>query len=96
MYKLFATIEEDYFNDFKAKEITGKKFSIIISAFANASGGDVYLGIREENDTKIKHWEGFPDIESANSFIQVLESIPIVEGYYNLEFMKHPVLKRMY
>lgn len=93
VYKLFATIEEDYFNDFKAKEITGKKFSIIISAFANASGGDVYLGIREENDTKIKHWEGFPDIESANSFIQVLESIPIVEGYYNLEFMKHPVLK---
>lgn len=81
--QLFTTVEEDHFNDFKAKEITGQKFSKSISAFANASGGDIYLGIREENDTKIKHWEGFLNIEDANSFIQVLESIPIIESYYN-------------
>lgn len=85
-------IEEDHFNDFKAKDISGKKFSKIISAFANASGGDVYLGIREENDTKIKHWEGFANIEEANSFIQVIDSIPTVENYYDLEFLQHPKL----
>lgn len=86
-------IEENHFNDFKAKDITGKKFSKIISAFANASGGDIYLGIREENETKIKHWEGFACIEDANSFIQVIESLPTVESYYDLDFLQHPTLK---
>lgn len=85
-------IEENHFNDFRAKDITGKKFSKIVSAFANASGGDVYVGIREENDTKIKHWEGFSNIEEANSFIQIMESLPTVEKYYELEFLKHPTL----
>ena len=56
--KLFK-IEEDHFNDFKAKDISGKGFSKIVSAFGNASGGDIYVGIREENDTKVKYWEGF-------------------------------------
>ena len=58
---LFA-IQENHFNDFKAKEISGKKLSKTVSAFANASGGEIYIGIREEADTKIKHWEGFDSI----------------------------------
>lgn len=90
--QLFA-IEENHFNDFKAKDITGKKFSKSVSAFANASGGDIYIGIREENDTKIKHWEGFNNVESANSFIQVMESIATIENYYDLEYLQHPTLK---
>lgn len=85
-------IEENHFNDFKAKDITGKKFSKIVSAFANASGGDIYIGIREENKTKIKHWEGFASIEDANSFIQVLDSISNVEYFYEIDFLKHPTL----
>lgn len=89
--QLFS-IEEDHFNDFKAKDISGKKFSKAVSAFANASGGDIYIGIREEPETKLKHWEGFNSIEDANPFIQVMESIPTVENYYNIEFLKHPSL----
>lgn len=85
-------IEENHFNDFKAKDISGKKFSKSVSAFANASGGDIYLGIREEVDTKIKHWEGFQSIEDANSFIQVLDYISGVETFYELDFLKHPEL----
>ena len=85
-------IEEDHFNDFKAKDISGKKFSKAVSAFANAGGGDIYVGIREEPETKIKHWEGFGHIEDANSFIQVMDSIPTVDNYYNIEFLKHPSL----
>lgn len=38
-------IEENHFNDFKAKEISGKKLSKAVSAFSNASGGDIYVGI---------------------------------------------------
>ena len=56
--QLFS-IEENHFNDFKSKDISGRQFSKIVSALANASGGDVYIGIREENTTKLKHWEGF-------------------------------------
>lgn len=85
-------IQENHFNDFKAKDISGKKFSKIVSAFANASGGDVYIGIREENETKIKHWEGFTSIEDANSFIQVLDSISTAEYFYEIDFLKHPTL----
>lgn len=90
--KRIFEIEENHFNDFKAKDIEGKKFSKSVSAFANASGGDIYLGIREENKTKIKHWEGFKNIEDANTFIQVLESISGVETFYELDFLKHPIL----
>lgn len=87
--KLFS-IQEDHFNDFKAKDVSGKKFSKAISAFANASGGDIYIGIREEPDTKIKHWEGFTSIEEANSFIQVLESVKNIENYYDVDFLHYP------
>lgn len=89
--KLFD-IEEDHFNDYKSKDISGKGFSKIISAFGNASGGEIYLGIREEKDTKIKHWEGFPDIESSNNFLQILDSLPQVEDFYDIDYLKHPTL----
>ena len=92
LVKLFK-IEEDHFNDFKAKTISGKGLSKIVSAFGNASGGDIYIGIREENDTKIKHWEGFLTIEDCNSFLQVLYSISSILGNYDVEFLMHPILK---
>lgn len=85
-------IEENHFNDFKSKDIEGKKLSRTISAFANASGGDVYVGIREENDTKIKHWEGFKTIEDANGFVQMISSLLVVTNNYEAVFLKHPVL----
>ena len=89
--QLFS-IEENHFNDFKSKDISGRQFSKIVSALANASGGDVYIGIREENTTKLKHWEGFKNVEDANSLIQVVESLTSIENYYDLEFLQHPVL----
>ncbi len=85
-------ISENHFNDFKAKEIAGKKLSKAVSAFSNASGGDIYVGIREERVSKIKHWEGFADVEEANSAIQVLDSINNIDGYHEIEFLLHPVL----
>ena len=86
-------IEENYFNDFKAKDIKAGKLSKTISAFCNASGGEIYLGIREESDTKIKHWEGFVSIEEANSFNQCLYNLEGLNEDYNVEFLKHPTLE---
>ena len=92
---LYSTIKEDHFNDYKAKDISGKGFCKIVSAFANASGGDIYIGIREDNVTKIKHWEGFSDIEDANAFIQQLESFSQVDDFYAVEFLQHPTNKTL-
>jgi len=89
--KLFE-IQEDHFNDYKSKDISGKAIGKIISAFCNASGGDIYIGIREENDTKIKHWEGFSYIEDANGIIQSIDSLIGISGNYDVEFLLHPVL----
>ena len=76
------------------QKIFQENFSKIVSAFANAGRcGDIYVGIREERETKEKHWEGFNCIEDANSFIQVIESLPTIESYYDLEFLQHPNLK---
>lgn len=86
-------IQEDHFNDFKAKGLNGKQFSKAVSAFANASGGEIYVGIREETASKVKHWEGFGCPEDANSFIQILEELSTVEKYYDAEFLLHPELK---
>ena len=85
-------IEENHFNDFKSRDIEGKKLSRTISAFANTSGSDIYLGIREENDTKIKHWEGFKTIEDANSFIQMISELMGLSNNYEIVFLKHPKL----
>jgi len=65
-------IREDFLNDVKAKEIKPSKLSETISAFANAAGGDIYIGISENKENKTKHWDGFADPEDANDIPQVL------------------------
>lgn len=84
--------EENYFIDFKAKEIAGSKLSHTISAFANASGGEIYVGIREERELKIKHWEGFGSIEEYNHLIQILEDMAPISDFYTVTFLRHPTL----
>jgi ATP-dependent DNA helicase RecG len=66
------TIREDFLNDVKAKEIKPAKLSETVSAFANASGGDIYVGISENKEDKTKSWQGFADPEDANDIPQVL------------------------
>lgn len=82
-------IEENYFNDFKAKDILPSRQSKTVSAFANASGGDIYLGIREENKTKTKYWEGFTHIEDANAHIQTLISMAPLDNFLEFTFLQN-------
>lgn len=84
-------ITEGHFNDIKSHRIKPRKLLKTVSAFANADGGDIYLGIEEErleNGSKKRLWIGFIDKEEANGHLQALfESFPF-EKNLNLSFLK--------
>ena len=74
------TLEESHFIDLKAVEIAPGKLSRTVSAFANASGGDVYIGLGESADffgTRVRHWKGFKDAEAANAPPNVRPAVSI-------------------
>lgn len=71
-------VEEGYFSDVKRIEILPSKLTRTISAFANADGGDLYVGI--EDDPRI--WTGFESMEHANGHLQVFEErFPLGHGF---------------
>lgn len=74
---IILRLEEDHFHDVKAKDIRPSKLSESVSAFANTSGGELYIGVREvrRGATKTRHWKGFTDTEEANPFLQMLNQI---------------------
>jgi ATP-dependent DNA helicase RecG len=86
-------IEENYFNDIKSKDIRPAKLSETVSAFANSSGGDIYVGIEDNTKTHIRQWNGFLNIEEANAFIQMLENLAPLTNFYSISFLKHTTLK---
>ncbi|MEX2661220.1 MAG: ATP-binding protein [Vicinamibacterales bacterium] len=84
------TLNEDHFCDLKAVEIAPSKLTRTVSAFANASGGDLYVGIAEEEffATKTRLWSGFKDPEAANAHIQVLAGMFPLGAEYSYEFLR--------
>jgi ATP-dependent DNA helicase RecG len=76
--------EENHFLELKAIDIAPKKISKFISGFANADGGELYIGIDEKEIECIKErsWRGFADQEAANGHLQTLEELfPLGDGY---------------
>jgi ATP-dependent DNA helicase RecG len=82
---------EGHFLDVKSKDIKPSKLTRTISAFANADGGEVYIGISEGVSLPFPHkWEGFADPEDGNAHLQVFESLfPLGEDYL-YSFLSHP------
>ena len=71
--------QEGHFIDFKAKEIRPRKLTRALSAFANADGGELFVGIEEKEDGL--HWNGFSSQEAANGHIQAIEEFfPLGQG----------------
>lgn len=70
-------LEEDHFHDLKSKEIKPSKLSESVSSFANTSGGELFIGIHEtkQGNTKVRTWNGFTDVEEANSILQMLNQV---------------------
>lgn len=79
---------EGHFLDFKRKAVQPSKLSQTISAFANAEGGELYVGFAE-SDGEVA-WDGFTDAEDANSHLQVFEQLfPLGHGFL-YSFLEHP------
>lgn len=84
------SVEEDHFSDLKAKEIAPSKLSQSVSAFANAAGGEIFVGVCEKRNgaTKERTWAGFSDVEEANSVLQMLNQIAPLADYISTTFLE--------
>lgn len=79
---------EGHFLDFKAKEISPVKLTQSISAFSNAEGGELYVGIGEMPAGFV--WDGFRDAEDANPFVLVFEQLFPLGDEFHYEFVACP------
>lgn len=80
--------EEGHFGDLKAREISPSKLTRTLSAFANAEGGDLYIGIDEDKAQRARTWRGFEDPETANSHIQVFAETIGLDEFFELQFLR--------
>lgn len=81
---------EDHFFDRKAAAISGKKLQKIVVAFANADGGEVVIGVADDDDEPdpAKRWRGLGKIEDFNGLLQAIHELqPSVDVRY--EFLKN-------
>ncbi|QSJ15172.1 putative DNA binding domain-containing protein [Nostoc sp. UHCC 0702] len=82
--KQILLTEESHFRDLKSIDIQPGKLCKFISGFANADGGELFIGIDERTieGKKIRYWRGFADQESANGHLQIFEQLfPLGDGY---------------
>jgi ATP-dependent DNA helicase RecG len=69
------SLEEGHFVDLKSKDVSPAKLTKSLSAFANAEGGELFVGIDEDVRQRKRTWRGFDRIEDANGFIQCFEKL---------------------
>jgi len=85
-YKELIVMEESHFVDVKSKEINPSSLTKDISAFANSSGGELYIGIEEQSNGDLK-WKGFDGVEDANAHLQVCEGLFPLGQFFDYEFL---------
>jgi ATP-dependent DNA helicase RecG len=79
---------EGHFLDFKAKEVSPAKLTKSLSAFANADGGELFIGVLNSGAFPAKRWLGFPDAEAANGHIQAFEQFFPLGSYFKYQFLR--------
>jgi len=87
---IVLALPEGHFHDLKSKDVEPRKLTRTIAAFANASGGEIYVGIDETTGpagAKIRKWRGFADPEEANGHLQAFEQVFPLGGYYTATFL---------
>jgi ATP-dependent DNA helicase RecG len=83
-------LEEGQFGDVKAVEKRPASLSEDVSAFANADGGELYIGVDEVevNGKKTRSWRGFSNPEAANGLIQLFDRLFPVGSDFQYEFLR--------
>lgn len=81
---------ESHFLDFKAKEVTPASLTKAISAFANSAGGEILIGVSEEDtlNGSRRVWDGFADEEDANGHLQAFTSQDPLGNIVETEFLE--------
>lgn len=82
-------LDESHFLDLKSLDIAPAKLTRTIAALANASGGELYVGIDEQTTAgkKTRTWRGFSDPEAANAHLQVFDQLFPLGQYFSYAFL---------
>lgn len=86
--QVLATVE-GHFGDVKAIEVAPAKLSRSLAAFANADGGELYIGIDEQKAAGSRAWRGFANPEAANGHVQALEQVFPLDQYVEYTFLRN-------
>lgn len=86
---LLAT-EESHTADLKAQEVAPAKLTRSLAAFANAEGGELFVGIDEDKSTGVRTWRGFASVESANGHLQALDAVFPIGQFVDYQFLRLP------
>ncbi|QKE82951.1 ATP-binding protein [Arthrobacter sp. NEB 688] len=82
-------LQESHFLDLKAIEITPVKLGVHVTAFGNAAGGELYVGV-DEIDAGQRKWRGFSSVEDANGHVQVLHDLFQGDDTLGIQFLRGP------
>lgn len=80
--------DEGHFVDLKSLDISPAKLTKSISAFANADGGELFIGIDEDRNSGIRTWRGFANTEAANGHLQPFEALFPLGQEFQYDFLK--------
>lgn len=78
---------EGHFLDFKSKEVSPAKLTKSLSAFANADGGELIIGVLDSGAFAAKRWLGFASVENANAHIQTFEEFFPLGTHFKYQFL---------
>jgi ATP-dependent DNA helicase RecG len=79
---------EGHFMDVKRIEISPARLSESISAFANAAGGELFVGVGENLDKTKRFWLGFKLQEDANGLFQVINKMTPLGNHYSATWLQ--------
>lgn len=83
-------LDESHFADAKAIDVAPGKLTRTLSAFANADGGEIFIGIDEDKQRQRMTWRGFPNQEAANGHIQALDGLFPLGDDFSYDFLVPP------
>jgi ATP-dependent DNA helicase RecG len=86
--KRVLAYEEGHFLDLKAIEVKPATLTRTISAFANADGGELFVGIDEDKAARSRTWRGFVTQEEANGHLQIFEELFPLAQDFDYEFLR--------